>query len=182
MSFLITIPEDAPTTTTQLCFEVFIEGVSVAFVPMNLRLGVRASDAAPDVLTARPASTAFASYASQDAPLVALCLSALKHWDPQLDVFMDCLDLTPNERWQRELERVIPTRDAFLLFWSVNAMNSRWVAWELQTAASRKGLDCVRPMPLDDPEIAPPPEALKHLHFRDRYLLARQGFLRLARQ
>ena len=33
-------------------------------------------------------------------------------------------------------------------------------------------------MPIDDPAIAPPPDDLKHLHFGDRYLIARQAFLR----
>ena len=33
-------------------------------------------------------SSAFASYASGDAPQVALCLSALKRWDPGLDIFI----------------------------------------------------------------------------------------------
>jgi hypothetical protein len=181
VSFVIAVTDDAPKTGIQIVFEAFIEGVSVAFVPLGLRIGEATTDEAPSTFTGRPASTAFASYSSKDAPLVALCLSALKRWDPHLDVFMDCLDLTPNESWKEELERIIPTRDAFFLFWSVNAMNSKWVAWELNKAVSEKGLDCVRPMPIDDPELAPPPETLKHLHFRDRYMLARQGFLQLAK-
>ena len=85
-------------------------------------------------------SSAFASYASHDASLVALCLSALKRWDPGLDIFMDCLDLTPNEEWQGELQRVIPSKEVFLLFWSVSASESPWVAWELQQAKASKGL------------------------------------------
>jgi hypothetical protein len=90
---------------------------------------------------------------------------------------MDCLDLTPNERWRGELERVIPTKDVFLLFWSTKAMISPWVKWEFETARRSKGLESIRPMPLEDPMIDPPPDELKHLHFRDRYLIARQGFL-----
>ena len=50
---------------------------------------------------------------------------------------------------------------------------------ELQVAETTRGLAYVRPMPIDDPEVAPPPDQLKHLQFRDRYLMARQGFLRL---
>jgi hypothetical protein len=182
VSFVARVAVDAPRTTIPLCFEAFIEGVPVAFIPLNLRLGLQTDQSAPQVATVAPAATAFASYASQDAPLVALCLSALKRWDPQMDVFMDCLDLQPTEPWQRELERVIPSRDSFLLFWSVNAMNSKWVAWELATVKAKKGIDAIRPMPIDDPAIAPPPDDLKHLHFRDRYLIARQGFLRIGEE
>src|SRR5262249_54574634 len=85
-----------------------------------------------------------------------------------------CLDLTPNERWQRELERVIPAQDAFLLFWSTNAMASASVAWEMSVAETSRNIDYIRPMPLESPDIAPPPEKLKHLHFGDRYLYARE--------
>ena len=180
VSFSVAVATGAMATTTQLYFDAFIEGVSVASILLDLRIGPDASDAQPNVSVSRPVSTAFASYASKDAPLVAQCLSALKRWDAGIDVFIDCLDLTPNEQWQEELERVIPTKDAFLLFWSVNARNSKWVAWELRTVQSKRGLACVRPMPLDDPELAPPPDELKHLHFRDRYMMAKQGFLRLA--
>ena len=95
---------------------------------------------------------------------------------------MDCLDLTPNENWKHQLEQVIPTKDAFLLFWSTSASKSPWVAWELQHARSTKGLEWIRPMPIDDPETAPPPDFLQHLHFRDKYLIARQAFLRLGQQ
>src|SRR6185295_8081961 len=69
---------------------------------------------------------------------------------------------------------VIPTKDAFLLFWSVNAMKSQWVAWEIDLAAATRGIDYIRPMPLDTPDDAPPPEKLKHLHFGDRYMAARR--------
>ena len=178
VSFSVSVAPDAPASTTQLCFEAFIEGVSVALIPLTLRIGPHASDADPSVLVSRPASTAFASYASKDASVVKMCLSALKRWDPELDVFMDCLDVAPNEGRLRELERIIPAKDTFLLFWSVNAKASKWVAWELHVAETTKGLAYVRPMPIDDPDVAPPPDQLKHLQFRDRYLIARQGFLR----
>ena len=178
VSFVVTVQSDAPATRTHLCFETFIEGVPVSCVPLTLDIGDGTASMQPVTLTTRPLSSAFASYASQDAHLVALCLSALKHWDPQVDVFMDCLDLTPNEDWKKELARIIPAKEAFLLFWSVNARKSSWVAWELEVAESARGLGCVLPMPLEDPAIAPPPEKLKHLHFRDRYLMARETLMK----
>jgi hypothetical protein len=75
-----------------------------------------------------------------------------------------------------------PEKDAFLLFWSANAMRSRWVRWEIETRRSARGIESIRPMPLEDPQIAPPPAELGHLHFRDRFLIARQGFLRVEEQ
>jgi hypothetical protein len=178
LSFLVSVPEAASHGTTQLCYEAFIEGVPIAFIPLNLTIGGQVPDRGPITITARPISSAFASYASNDASVVALLLSALKRWDPQADLFMDCLDLTPNENWRRELERVIPSKDAFLLFWSISASKSPWVAWELQLARETKGLEWIRPMPIEDPETVPPPDFLQHLHFRDKYLIARQAFRR----
>jgi len=178
LSFIVTVDSNAPAGNIALCFEAFIEGVSVAFIPLTVSIGESTRAPEREMLSERVASTAFASYASGDAARVAACLSALSRWDRGLDVFMDCLDLTPNEEWQRELQRVIPTRDTFLLFWSVNASHSRWVAWELAQAKASKGLGWIRPMPIDDPSVAPPPDDLKHLHFGDRYLIARQAFLK----
>jgi hypothetical protein len=175
VSFLVTVLTDAPTSL-HLCFEAFIEGVPVFFTPLEVRTGAQTSDSEPSiVVVSQAASTAFASYSSKDDALVKQCLSALKHWDPQISIFMDCLDLTPNAEWQRELEQVIPSKGAFLLFWSVNSMKSAWVAWEINLAESARGLDYIRPMPLDGPDVAPPPEKLNHLHFSDRYLAARRN-------
>lgn len=178
VSFLVEVNADAPPGEVALCFEAFIEGVSVAFIPLTVTIGTVADEPEREMIVADLARTAFASYASADAPLVAACLSALQRWDPDLEIFMDCLDLRPNGAWQQELQEVIPRKDAFLLFWSVNASRSPWVAWELEHAQASKGLDWIRPMPLEDPVIAPPPDELKHLHFGDRYLIARQAFLR----
>jgi hypothetical protein len=122
-SFLVTVDPAAPLgESTHLRFEAFVAGMPVAFVPFAITIGAASTDERAAVVTARPFSTAFASYASQDATLVALGLSWLRRWDLGLEVYMDCLDLTPTERWQRELEAVIPTKDVFLLFWSANAM------------------------------------------------------------
>jgi hypothetical protein len=182
LSFLISIDADAPQTTTHLCFEAFIGPVAVAFIPVPIAISMERREPQPKMIQSAPFSTAFASYASADAAQVALGLSWLKRWDSGLDVFLDCLDLKANEQWKRELEAIIPNKDVFLLFWSVNAMKSPWVQWELQTACRVKDRHAIRPMPLDDPEIAPPPDALKDLQFRDRYMMARQAFLWLEEQ
>ena len=182
LAFIVRTNAEARDGDAPLQFEVFIEGISIAAVVIDVRVGGAAAATTATTAAGRAPSTAFASYASQDAALVALCLSALQRWDPGLKVFMDCLDLTPNEQWQAELARVIPEKDAFLLFWSANAMRSRWVRWEIETRRSARGIESIRPMPLEDPQMAPPPAELGHLHFRDRFLIARQGFLRVEEQ
>ncbi|MBL8325240.1 MAG: TIR domain-containing protein [Rubrivivax sp.] len=123
---------------------------------------------------ATPAS-AFASYASADADEVAGRLSTLSRWLPQLRIFQDCLDLRPNEAFKPQLAEAIARTDRFLLFWSRHAAASPWVQWELDTAVTSKGVDHVVPMPLEDPELAPPPSHWQHEHMRDRYLLVRHA-------
>ena len=179
VSFSLTVAPDALAARTQLRFEAFIEGLPVAFIPLDIAIA-QAPDASRATASARPPATAFASYSSLDAQSVALCLSALSRWDAGLKVFMDCLDLKPNEPWRQELERVIPEQDAFFLFWSANAMKSKWVDWEWRHASAKKGIDAIRPFPLDDPAVAPPPPELQHLHFRDRYMMAREALARVA--
>jgi hypothetical protein len=179
VSFSLTVAPDAPAVRTQLRFEAFIEGLPVAFIPLDIAIGQR-TDSSRVTRSTRPHATAFASYSSLDAQAVTLCLSALSRWDAGLKIFMDCLDLKPNEPWRNELERVIPEQDAFFLFWSANAMKSKWVDWEWRHALAKKGIDVVRPFPLDDPAVAPPPQELQHLHFRDRYMMAREALARVA--
>lgn len=53
------------------------------------------------------------------------------------------------------------------------------VRWEIDTRKVSNGLRGIQPMPLEDPDVVPPPEDLSHLHFRDRYLLARQASVAL---
>jgi len=173
LTFLVTVASES-TERTHLVFEASIQAVPVFFMPVELKLTPGAMSE-PTVVTGRPMSTAFASYSAQDGTRVKQCLSALKHWDPDVEVFIDCLDLRPNDDWKRQLEYEIPTKDAFLLFWSVNAMKSKCVAWEISVAEAKRGLAYIRPMPLDMPDLAPPPERLKHLHFSDRYLAAQQA-------
>jgi hypothetical protein len=175
LSFPVTVARVPVPRTTVLCFEVSIAEVPVALVTLDLRIVDRVTDPREADVVGRAPATAFASYASQDREEVALCLSVLRRHDPGLDVFMDCLDLKPNASWQQELERVIPEREAFFLFWSAHAMRSPWVKWELQTVTATRGVGAVLPMPLDDPADAPPPPQLAHLNFRDRFLTAREG-------
>jgi hypothetical protein len=179
VSFSLTVASNAPAARIQLRFEAFIEGLPVAFIPLDIAIA-QAADPSRATASARPAATAFASYSSLDAHAVTLCLSAISRWDAGLKVFMDCLDLKPNEPWRQELERVIPEQDTFFLFWSANAMKSKWVDWEWRHASSKKGIDTIRPFPLDDPAVAPPPPELQHLHFRDRYMMAREALARVA--
>jgi len=129
--------------------------------------------------TDRYRSNAFALYASKDASTVSQRLSTLQRWSPNLDIFQDCLDLRPNAAFQPQLEAQIRARDVFLLFWSRNAAASPWVRWEYQTACETKNLNAILSMPLEDPELAPPPAELADRHLRDRFMVAAYALERI---
>jgi hypothetical protein len=168
-----------------LQFAVFVADVPVASLPLRVAVGgagAMSADKQADKQTdkqtdqqqvqGRVARSAFASYSSKDAALVTQRLSTLVRWSPGLDIFQDCLDLTPGEDFKPQLAAQIAARDVFLLFWSRQAAASPWVRWEYGTALEHKGLDAILPMPLEDPAIAPPPPELAEQHLRDRFLLA----------
>lgn len=180
LSFAVSVAPDAPAARVQLCFQVFLGPVEISVVNLGVDLGAGTGDAPLHGEVARMPSSAFASYASRDAAQVAQRLSTLAHWAPSLDIFQDCLDLTPNEDFKPQLAKQIAAREVFLLFWSRNAQASRWVRWELDTARAKPGLDAILPMPLEDPAIAPPPPGFEDRHLRDRYLIAGYGLGKIA--
>jgi hypothetical protein len=179
LSFELRVLPDAAVLKTLLRFEAFILGIPVAFIPLELEIGFPASGTRSIEVT-QPAKSAFASYASADQARVMDQLSAVCAYDHALSVFADCLDLRPGEEWQRRLADEIRKRDLFLLFWSAAASQSQWVTWEWRTAVETKGLSAIQPIPLDDPNDAPPPAELASLHFGSRYLLARRAVQRHA--
>lgn len=174
LSFVVKASGDLPEGFSVLTFEASIEGVPVALIPLEIEVG-STPDATPRRATASPARSAFASYASADRARVMDKLGALSGYDTTLDIFTDCLDLRPGEGWKERLETEIPRRDIFLLFWSRAAASSKWVGWEWQTALAKKGVVAIHPMPLEAPQLAPPPPELASLHFNDRYLIVRDA-------
>lgn len=182
VSFTVKTLPGAPEGWTVLAFEVYIAGVQVASVPLDIEINAAPQSESEHTGTATPAHTAFASYASPDRPRVMDKLSAVCACDKGLAVFTDCLDLKPGDEWQRRLAQEIPRRDLFLLFWSVNARKSSWVDWEWREALRAKGPAAIQPVPLDSPELAPPPAELSYLHFNDRYLQLRSAALATARE
>ncbi|HOW46971.1 MAG TPA: toll/interleukin-1 receptor domain-containing protein [Rubrivivax sp.] len=114
--------------------------------------------------------SAFASYASDDREEVLARVQGMQKIAPTLDIFVDVDSLRSGDRWREQLVRHVPTKDRFFLFWSASARESKWVDWEWRLALVRRGLDYIDPVPLDDPELCPPPTELSGIHFGDRYL------------
>jgi hypothetical protein len=170
-AFTVTVDATVPREAVSLCFLVLVADVAVAHLPLRVAVGA-AADIAPERTQSAVPRSAFASYSSGDAEIVAQRLSTLARWSPGVDIFQDCLDLRPDENFKPQIALHIAGREVFLLFWSRRAAASRWVRWEYTTALDRKGVDAILPMPIEDPAIAPPPPELAQRHLRDRFLLA----------
>ena len=49
-------------------------------------------------------------------------------------------------------------------------VDSKWVDAEWRYAFKKKGADCIEPVPIEPPDICPPPKELSHKHFNDKLL------------
>jgi hypothetical protein len=144
-------------------------------LPLEIEIGAQPASTKPKEVTAEPARTAFASYASEDRDRVLDRIAEAK-LSAGLEVFMDCISLRAGSDWERCLEQEIRDRDLFLLFWSSHAKGSKWVTWEWQTALRQKGLQAIRLRPLQPVREAEPPEELKRLHFDDPLMVMHEYY------
>lgn len=81
-----------------------------------------------------------------------------------IDFFMDTMSLTPGERWETEICRMIDESDAFMLFWSNAARRSDTVTREWRYALKLNRPEFIRPVIIEFPPPQIPPE-LAHIHF-----------------
>jgi serine/threonine protein kinase len=175
--FDVRVQAAAPSPSeTLLKFDVSVEGVTVARLRIALKLvGAEQPDDGRAIAQARSASTAFASYASEDRTRVLDRVASVRT-ATGIDVWLDCADLRPNERWRDTLGREIAARDLFLLFWSKSAADSEWVAWEWHAALETKGLDAMQLHPLENPPVRLPSE-LRELHASDPLMDIREAIV-----
>jgi hypothetical protein len=173
LEFDVAAPADAADGTEVLKFDVLIDGIVVARLRLDVEISSRAARGEQATVVAEPAHTAFASYSSADRTRVLDRVAAVRI-AAGLDIFLDCLDLRPSEEWKPQLDEEIRGRDLFLLFWSAHAKDSKWVAWEWQTALHDKGKEHMQIHPLE-PNVKPP-EELADLHFGDVYMWVRTGY------
>ena len=114
--------------------------------------------------------SAFVSYASQDRSRVAAIVQGMRKARPDMDVFFDVDSLRSGEYWESILFQEIDKRDIFFLCWSHFARQSKWVDAEWRYALVQKGIDCIEPVPIEPPDVCPPPNELKSKHFSDNLI------------
>ena len=175
-SFRIHVANDVTHTVHSGHLDVFTGGIRIARVLFELavRSGEPSSSQGPEPQTLLQSRlerlrTAFASYSSSDRADVLGRIQGMKKIAPDLEVFLDALSLRSGDLWESRLAEEIISKDIFYLFWSRSAAESTWVTKEWQHALANRGLAYIDPVPLEMPDVAPPPEALRALHFGDAF-------------
>lgn len=166
--FSVRVNEDAALGSKQGVTNIYANGLKIAHVFFNIRVGAEAT--LPEKLGQEQQSnrTAFASYSSEDEDKVLVRLQGLCKALPDLDIFFPHKDISSGEDWQQRLATEIDTRDILYLFWSQAASRSKWVEWEWKHALQMRGIGFINPFPLVPSSVAPPPSELaEKLHFDD---------------
>ena len=115
-------------------------------------------------------SKIFASYASQDREKVAMIIQGMEKARPDIEVFLDVDKLRSGENWEERIYREIDQSEMLYLCWSRNAMKSKYVNKEWRHMYNTKGEEYIEPVPLETPDICPPPIELAKKHFNDKWL------------
>jgi hypothetical protein len=120
---------------------------------------------------ARRYHTCFCSYSSLDRIEMLKRAQGLRATG--LETFIDVMDLRPGDKWDPKIFAAIDKSDLFVLIWSTNAKNSKWVKRESRYALKRcsnSGSPDFRPIPIEGPPIPAVPRAMKGYHFNDEFL------------
>jgi hypothetical protein len=170
-SFRVNVPSDATTVTHNGHFDVYAAGIRIARVLFEITLSPEELSTSQERLLSRleRLRSAFASYSSVDRVDVLGRIQGMKKIAPDLEVFLDALSLRSGDLWESRLAEEVVSKDIFYLFWSRNASGSTWVRKEWQHALATRGIDYIDPVPLETPELAPPPDELGALHFGDAF-------------
>ncbi|MBE6553310.1 MAG: toll/interleukin-1 receptor domain-containing protein [Ruminococcaceae bacterium] len=118
--------------------------------------------------------SAFVSYASPDRNAVSCIVQGLKKARPDLQIFFDVESLRSGEDWETQLRHRIFDCDILFLCWSHHAKESKWVEYEWRYALENKGIECIEPIPLEDPSVCVPPTELQSKHFNDLMVYIRK--------
>jgi hypothetical protein len=165
--FCVMVPNDAADGPRSGKASICVNGMQIVRIYFTVLVGRNDPDVAALPIREERNAKAFVSYASEDRNDVMGRVQGILKAVPQMEVFLDVVSLRSGDDWERELFQVIPASDVFYLFWSENALNSAWVEKEWRCALSSRGVEFIDPVPLQPPELAPPPPELASKHFND---------------
>ena len=163
-SFAVKVPKDYSDSELLLKAKVYINDLIATTLNLVFKNGQQVQISRVDVVSA------FVSYASQDRHRVAAIVQGMKKARPDMDIFFDVESLRCGQMWEDALWAEIDRRDVLFLCWSHFAKNSIWVEREWRYALEHKGKDVIEPIPIDTPDVCPPPLELQGKHFNDKML------------
>jgi hypothetical protein len=168
-AFRLRAAGDSAGQTRRGRMTVYLGSIVLAEIGMTFTVGAagHTAECEPRVATsAQPYRRIFASYSHRDLTVVR---EYAQYAQAMGDRYLqDVIDLRSGERWQPALEELIRSADVFQLFWSWNALESRYVWQEVQFALDLNRASFIRPVYWDDPLPSRgdlPPDALRALHF-----------------
>ena len=168
LSFVLMLPEDYRKNQVLYIAKVYINEIlstKLKFVIRRLAAAVQKPTVEREDFT-----SAFVSYASQDRKRVAGIIQGMQKARPDMDIFFDVESIRSGASWKDVLYEEILRRDILYLCWSCYAKESKWVDEEWRFALKNHGADYIDIVPLDQPELCPPPEELNDKHFNEKLL------------
>jgi len=166
--FALCLPEDFRKKQVLLNAAIYFDDIPATRLMLMMKAGC--TPEATVQVTRQDILSAFVSYASQDRARVAGLIQGMRKARPEMDIFFDVTTLQSGEDWEQTLFREIQRRDILFLCWSRNARNSPWVEQEWHYALEHKGIHAIEPIPLEPPDLCPPPAELSRKHFNDSLL------------
>ncbi len=167
--FQFYVPEDYERK--KLAFTCYIEYNGIPVTRMHFLVSVSCADN-PDHIPAKVTrddfAKAFISYSRRDEQRMLARVLGIQEMAPGLKFWLDKQSMDAGDLWRDEIRNAIQMSDLLLLFWSAAASKSVEVEKEWRYGLEQKGLEFIAPVPLDPPEMCPPPDDLGELNFNVR--------------
>jgi hypothetical protein len=152
---------------------IFKDGLPVGRISFQIEVVRDASNVhkRPMGKEARHYRACFCSYSSLDKVEMLKRAQGLRATG--LKTFIDVMTLRPGDIWNPKILGAIDESDLFVVIWSNNARNSKWVKKETLYAlklCERRGSPDFVPIPVEGPPIPSVPRGLNARHFNDELL------------
>jgi hypothetical protein len=172
-TFRFDIPKDCKLGQHAGTVRIWQDGAPVGRITFQIEvvLDARKASKRPVGKEARHYNACFCSYSSLDR--VEMLKRAQGIRATGLETFIDVMELRPGDIWNPKIFEAIDESDLFVVIWSMNARDSKWVRKESRYALSRykqHGRPDFQPIPVEGPPIASVPRGLKAYHFNDELL------------
>jgi len=169
-SFVVSVPDKCRLGQHAGTAYIRSEGLLIAKLQFSINVAMEEVKEPKGLGEFNRIESAFACYAHEDRDAVLGRIQGMQHGNPDLQVFVDVISLRSGDNYREEIQKQIPEKDVFYLFWSKPASESTEVEREWKWALESKGLSFIDPVPLVSPQEVPPPTELNTKHFNDVYL------------